>query len=123
MREENRHKINFTYMLKSYFIGIVWGSVIFIPTLLANVDDSSSVVFATILSVILFPFAKLVYDVVIGFKLEDKVKNTFMSSNYFLDRLLFLSNLFILILSILLAPFGILYLIGKGILKVIKKQQ
>lgn len=121
MPQDDYNKITVKYILKSYLISLIWGSAILIPVYLANADDLSTVAFGVIFSGVLFPFAKLGYDLIIGFKLDDKIKHSNMRYNPFIDRFVFFIYLLIFIFSIPLAPFGIFYLLVRGIRNIIKK--
>jgi len=82
------HTFNIKYILKAYAISIIWGGAILIPVYLANAENVTSVAFFVFLSSILFPFAKLVYDLVIGFKMNKKMEYP-VKYYPFLDRFIF----------------------------------
>lgn len=121
MYKDINNKFNAKYILKSYLIALVWGGAILIPVYLADAQDLSAATFGVVLSAILFPFAKLFYDLIIGFKLEYRIKHSKMRYNPFVSRAVFFIYLLIFIFSIPLSPIGILYLLLKGIRNIIKK--
>lgn len=112
MQQNIHNKIDANYIRKSYLISLIWAGAILIPVYLGNAKDVDSVTFGVVSSAILFPFARLVYDLIIGFKFYEK-----FGHHIFVERFIFFIYLIILVFSIPLAPFGILYLLTRNIFK------
>jgi len=75
-----------------------------------------------IVSFILFPFAKLIFDVIIGFKLKEIIDKQTIGF-YYAYQLMFIVHLLLFLFSPAIAPFGILFLIGRALYRWIKKRK
>jgi len=99
-------------------ISLSWTSVFFLIFYWASEYEMLSLF---IISGTLFPFAKMVCDLFVGFKLDYKIKHSVVwINNIFIDKFKFFIYLVILIFSIPLAPFGIFYLLIRAFRKFIK---
>lgn len=76
-----------------------------------------------IIQFILFPFAKLVYDLLIGFRVNDYIDKQEHAITVSIERLLFIVHLVVYIFTLFIAPFGILYLIILSLVRVINKRR
>jgi hypothetical protein len=103
-------RINLKYILKSYLLSGFYMMSLIIVFILTNEYEGLTFI---IISYIFFPFAKIVCDLVVGFRLADKINQSerISSNSMFIYRLELVMYLLILFLSLFLAPFGILYLI------------
>ncbi|MCT1576493.1 hypothetical protein M3E13_09380 [Oceanobacillus kimchii] len=117
LEKREYRQINRKYMLKSYIIGVIISIGAYI---LFGLTDDSYHVFVFV-GVILYPFAKVFYDILLGFKLRFKADKQKTGSLY-LDQLDVLFNIFVYMFSIVIAPLGILYLIIKAVSNSIKKR-
>ncbi len=119
MFADNKAEIGFKYIMTSYFIALVWISAIIIPVLLAKYQGGYvggfSAIYYVVFSGVLFPFARIAYDIPIGFKLNDKVEHSSLANLPMIIGFLFFMYLLVLFFSVFLAPFGCLYLIVKGL--------
>ncbi len=109
--------IDRTYFLKSYSYGFLIFASWFILLLFIKNDEYLSYILA---SFIFYPLAKVLFDWLFGFKLRHRI-NKQKSGAYYLEQLLFVINLVIFHISILLAPFGILFLLIRIIVIRVKR--
>lgn len=106
-------KITVKYFLKTYVISLLIGGF---SWSILSIGDIPLIIG----SFLLFPFAKVFYDAVIGFKIDEKIKKqdrmlpAFYGLIYTVYLLLFLFSFFV-------APFGILFLIIRAMYRFFKK--
>lgn len=103
--EEDNKEINGKYMLKAYIISLI-------ISIFAYIFFSAEIDFL-ILSFLFYPFAKIFYDNILGFKLSYKWKKQEMNFLYGIHVFHYLLNILVYYLSVLIAPLGILCLIIK----------
>jgi len=104
-------------MRKSFGISFIITVVALIFFSMTNDSTSALIVFF-----ILYPFAKIVYDILLGFKLSFKIKKQDFSTIY-LTQFHYLLNFLVYMFSLVIAPFGVLYLILRAIYRFIKKRR
>src|SRR5699024_5077284 len=71
-------------------------------------------------SFLLFPFAKVLYDAIIGFKLDEKVKKQESLIIYFYG-LIYTVYLLLFLFIVGIVPFGILFMIVRAVNSFLKK--
>lgn len=106
-------RIHSKYVWTSYGIALVWVCAIVIPVLLAeyqknSVESELDALYFVIFSGVIFPLARIPYDLLIGFRLHDKQQKARLP---LMDACLFAIYLLVLLLSLFLAPFGVIYVI------------
>lgn len=119
-KTKKRHdRVNRKYMLRSYGYSLIMTGVASLFFYWGDeLDKNSSLL---IVSLILFPFAKLIYDVLVGFKLDDWIdKQSFIV--IYVYQFKYLIHFFIYLFSFFLAPFGVLYLLVRFLGGFIKKK-
>jgi len=82
MHQKNfRNQIDAKYILKCYMISLSWTGVFFLIFYWASEYEMLSffIIYGT-----LFPFAKMVCDLLVGFKLDYKIKHSVVWNNIFL---------------------------------------
>lgn len=108
-----KDKISKEYFLQTYGISFL---IACFSLFILSIDDMTWIIG----SFLLFPFAKIVYDVIIGFKIDEKMKKqdtlvpAFYGLIYTIYLLLFLS-------SIVVAPFGIVFMVIRAMYLIFKK--
>src|SRR5699024_8233286 len=75
--------------------------------------DFSSLTYI-IVSFILFPFAKLIFDVIIGFKLKEFIYHQTIVT-YYTYKLIYIVYFILFLFCLSLAPFGILFIIIRAL--------
>ncbi|SNZ17578.1 hypothetical protein SAMN05421503_3297 [Terribacillus aidingensis] len=104
------------YVRKAYLIGLMGCIATF---LLFYFTDNLGMFPVIIISYVLFPFAKFFYDVLLGFRLARRIKKT---KNWLLQREIeqfqyAMYGFFIFVLSMFLAPPGMLFLIMRYVVR------
>lgn len=120
LRETNRtkdslkleDKITKDYFLSTYSISLLIAG--FSWYILAMKDITLIIV-----SFLLFPFAKVLYDAIIGFKIDEKMKKQDSVFIYFY-RLIYTIYLLLFIFSFVIAPFGVLFLLVRAVYRFLK---
>lgn len=113
--------ISLSYFLKSYGVGLFWLIVVLIGVNIAEAEDGQAIAMYFILSFVLFPLAKLVYDLLIGFRYPEQHRYFHTTAGPQLAKLILFIYLILLIFSIVLAPIGILYLMFHGVRYLFRK--
>ncbi|WP_249870761.1 STM3941 family protein [Oceanobacillus saliphilus] len=111
--------INRSYFLKSYSYGFIIFALSFILFYLL-ISKNDDYLFYIIVSFIFYPFAKVLIDLLVGFKLRhrlDKQKGV----TYYFEQLIFMFDLFLFHVSLFIAPIGILFLLIRFIVIRIKR--
>src|SRR5699024_4654760 len=106
-------KITIKYFLQSYGISLLLAA--FSLFILAIGD-----ILTIIVSFVLFPFSKVLYDAIIGFKLDEKIKKQ-DSIIIHIYVLIYTVYLLLFLFSFFVAPFGILFMISRAIYWLFKK--
>lgn len=118
-QKSNNRRINRDYMLKSYGYSLILAIV---AIFLFVIPDSSSVdTLYVIVSFILYPFAKAIYDVLIGFKIKDKLEKQ-SGVTHFLYTFMYICHLLLFLFSFYVGPIGILYVLIKTAIHTFKKK-
>lgn len=105
-------KINQEYFMKNYLLSLILGA--FALLLFYWDEGNMSSLTYIIVSFILFPFAKLLLDVIVGFKLRTIMeKQTY--TIYYVYQLIYLVYFLLFLFSLFVAPIGILFLIGRAL--------
>ncbi|MDX8045386.1 STM3941 family protein [Gracilibacillus sp. S3-1-1] len=107
-RRKARSQVNGKYLLQSYGISFLLTSAAFLLFYWSDKDENHSLLVG---SFILYPFAKVIWDVLLGFRLRYKMDKDESSLSIFFYRLLFFIHLFLYFFSLVIAPFGIIYYI------------
>ncbi|SHM54499.1 STM3941 family protein [Gracilibacillus kekensis] len=107
LNEKHDSQVNVKYFLKSYAIAFLLTVVIYFIFFHPSNKDTYFIV-----SFCFYPFARIVYDVPIGFQLSFRMKRQSFVSHYFLQLQFFITVL-ILFLSVFLAPLEFCILYGK----------
>lgn len=112
-------QINQEYFMKNYLLSLI----IFIFSMLLFYwgDNDMASLNYVITSFVLFPFAKLLFDVMIGFKLKSSVKKQSKTMNY-MYQLIYIVYFVLFLVSPFVGPVGILYLITRSLHRWIKKR-
>lgn len=115
------HPIDKKYILKSYIFSLILaGFTAFLFSWDSSKNEDTSFI---VVSFILYPFAKVFFDGLLGFRINDKLAN---QEGLIVQRfygLLFLVHLGLFMISLYLAPFGMLYLITRGVAQYIKRKK
>ncbi len=109
-REEKEDNITHDYFIRSYRTSLFIS--IFIIIIFYLIGDETGAIPIVLVLFVLYPFAKLIYDLLIGFKINRIVEKQVDINIYFWE-LYFLIDLIIYILTIFIAPFGIIYILFK----------
>jgi Ca2+/Na+ antiporter len=120
--EERRaySQINRKYFVKAYVQSLLWALGL---TILFSFDkEESSWMYLSIVSFFIYPFAKVIYDVIFGFRYEFKIKKQSFATIYVYQSKYFIQFL-VYIFSLLFAPFGILYLLIRAVYLWIKRRK
>ncbi|WP_130860045.1 STM3941 family protein [Gracilibacillus phocaeensis] len=112
--EKRRREINSKYIGKAYGFGLILAMFTYFLFHLSNAVDLAYIV----VSFVLYPFAKMIYDILIGFRFSDK-----MDSSIYLAQFHYLLNFIVYLFGLVIAPFGILYFVCKTIYHFIKKRR
>lgn len=106
-------KITKEYFLDTYGISLCIAGFSWI---ILSIEDITLIIG----SFLLFPFAKVLYDAIIGFKLDEKVKKQESLIIYFYG-LIYTVYLLLFLFSVAIAPFGILFMIVRAVYRFLKK--
>ena len=110
--------IDRSYFLKSYGYSLFMFALSFILFYLL-ISRSGVYLFYLVISFILYPFAKVLFDWLFGFKVRhvlDKQKGI----TYYFDQLMFLFDYIVFHVSLFIAPFGMLFLLIRFIVNRVK---
>lgn len=114
------NQINQEYFMKNYLLSLV--ITIFSMLLLYSDSNEMSSLNYVITSFVLFPFGKLMFDVMIGFKFKSFIKKQ-SNTNYYVYQLINAIIYFILFfVSPFVGPIGILFLITRALHRWNKKR-
>lgn len=115
------NQINHEYFKKSYLLGLVL--TIFSMVLFYWGDKEMSSANYMFISFVFFPFAKLMFDAMIGFKLKSTIEIQ-SNTNKYVYQLIYIFSCFLLFLiSPFVGPIGILFLITSALHRWIKRRQ
>lgn len=119
--ESFTNQINHEYFKKSYLLGLIL--TIFSMVLFYWGDKEMSSANYMIISFVFFPFAKLMFDAMIGFKLKSTIEIQ-SNTNKYVYQLIYIFSCFLLFLiSPFVGPIGILFLITSALHRWIKRRQ
>lgn len=107
-------KIDHKYIKKSLIISLI---LTIISAFLIDLIDSRALIIVFFIS---FPFAKMVYDLLIGFHITFKIDNE-IGITLYLRQVHYLAYFFVYMFGPALAPFGIIYLIIKYVVKLFRR--
>ena len=115
------NQINHEYFKKSYLLGLIL--TIFSMVLFYWGDKEMSSANYMFISFVFFPFAKLMFDAMIGFKLKSTIEIQ-SNTNKYVYQLIYIFSCFLLFLiSPFVGPIGILFLITSALHRWIKRRQ
>lgn len=115
------NQINHEYFKKSYLLGLIL--TIFSMVLFYWGDKEMSSANYMFISFVFFPFAKLMFDAMIGFKLKSTIEKQ-SNTNQYVYQLIYIFSCFLLFLiSPFVGPIGILFLITSALHRWIKRRQ
>ncbi len=114
---DKKRQVNGKYFLKSYVFSLILTGVMYFLIYVPTNNDNMPFL---ITSFFLYPFAKIIYDVLLGFKLDYRMEKQSFISVYYI-QLRFIIHLILYFVSLFLAPIGFLYLILRAIRRFIKK--
>ncbi|UTR16857.1 hypothetical protein MM221_10265 [Salipaludibacillus sp. LMS25] len=117
LAQKHYSQVTKKYLLKSYGLGFFLAAFTMLGFHWAGDNDMAPFI---VISFILYPFARIFYDVLVGFKLDYKMKGHFIEGQYFVKFKLIIHFL-IYFFSFFLAPLGILYLIMRTLYRFIRK--
>lgn len=120
-KQKLHRRVNKQYFLSSYGYSLIFAIVALFLFFLTQGDIGYFILI--IIQFILFPFAKLVYDLLIGFRINDYIDKQEHAITVYIERLLFIVHLIIYIFTLFIAPFGILYLIIVSLVRFINKKR
>lgn len=113
-------RINQKYFIHSYIYSFLFSMIAFVFWFM--VDGNVGALILIIFQFIFYPFAKLIFDVLIGFKVRDVFNQPNAHFNIFAQQFISLLNILVYIATIILAPIGILYLVTVKIYRLIKNK-
>jgi len=123
--DENKTKpserVTGKYLQKAFLYSLILSA--FTALLFSAPQSGSMNIVNLISSFILFPFAKVLYDVIGGFKLGDKLERQRGYINRLIYGLIFIFHLLLYFFSIYIGPLGILYLVIRVMYKNRKNNQ
>lgn len=105
--------IDRAYFLKAYKYGLILFAVPFILFYLL-ISRNADYLFYIIVSLILYPFAKVLIDWLFGFKVRHKLDKQ-KGFTYYFDSLMYMFDLFLFHVSFFVAPVGMLFLLVRFI--------
>lgn len=115
--QKSNRKIDTKYLFKAYGYSFIITVGAFS---LSRIGDDGNYTPGLVLSFILHPFAKIIFDVIIGFKISFIVrKERYMY--IFIMQLMISVYVLLYLFSLFIAPFGILYVILKSLYRIYKK--
>ncbi|MBP1971424.1 hypothetical protein J2Z83_003563 [Virgibacillus natechei] len=107
-RQKDRRQVNGKYLLQSYGISLLLTGAAFLMFYWSDDDGNTSLLIG---SFILYPFAKVIWDVLLGFRLRYKMEEDESSVSIFFYRFMFFIHILLYLFSLVIAPFGIIYYI------------
>ncbi|TFJ92767.1 STM3941 family protein [Lentibacillus salicampi] len=107
-RQKARSQVNGKYLLQSYGISLLLTVAAFLMFHWSDDEGNTPLLVA---SFILYPFAKVIWDVLLGFRLRYKMDKDESSVSMFFYRFIFFVHLLLYLFSLVIAPLGILYYI------------
>lgn len=107
-RQKDRSQVNGKYLLQSYGISLLLTGAAFLMFYWSDDDGNTPML---VVSFILYPFAKLIWDVLLGFRLRYKMDKDESSVSMIFFRFIFFIHILLYLFSLVIAPFGILYYI------------
>lgn len=97
------------YLLRGYLVGFSYATVILLA---ANADRTAGIsrgyVFLCLIMAFLYPYASFVFDSIVDFIHGRATRFYNMDLSHFLEK--FFKTFFIYLFSLILAPFGLIYL-------------
>lgn len=118
-KEERKQfrEIDQSYIKKAYGYGLIVGALALFITQLGYEGDST---LAVILSYGLYPYARIVWDLAIGFWLDYRFNTT--PVYFFYAQFKVAIHTLLLLFSLVLAPIGLLYLLVRTVYRKVKKR-
>src|SRR5690625_4163262 len=113
-------RVNRKYILQAYARSLILTGLAS-PLFYSATGDDNNITFL-IISLIFYPFAKVFYDILIGFRPDDKIKKQ-SAPVRFIYRLRVLIHPFLYLFSFYIGPFGILYLMLRPFFRFIKRSK
>jgi len=120
-KQKLNDRVNKKYFLGSYGYSLIFAILALFLFFLTHGDVGYFILI--IIQFILFPFAKLVYDLLIGFRVSDYIDKQEHAITIYIERVLFIVHLIVYIFTLFIALFGILYLIIVSLIRFIKKRR
>lgn len=117
--QKERSQVNGKYLLQSYGISLLLTAGAFLMFYWSGESDDNNT-FLLIFCFILYPYAKVIWDVLVGFKLRYKADKDETS---FLYRLVLFIHILLYLFSVVLAPLGFLYFIIRAIRRKINEKK
>ena len=109
-KEGEKDNITVDYIISSYRTSLLISLPLVI--LFYLIGGEAGFILLALILFILYPFAKLVYDILIGFKINRIIEKQ-ADVNIHIWDLLFIIDFVIYVLTIFIAPFGIIYMLFK----------
>ncbi|MFD1068254.1 STM3941 family protein [Oceanobacillus locisalsi] len=106
--KKNRSQVNGKYLLQSYGFSLLLTGGAFLMFHESG-DDSKGPLL--VVSFILYPFAKVIWDILLGFRIRYKMDKEESVISIYLYRLIIFIHLFLYLFSLVIAPIGIIYYI------------
>ena len=106
--QQAESQVNGSYLLKLYGISLLLTIGAFF---MLHVTDDDESAFILVIPLVFYPYAKVIWDILVGFKLKHKMDKDESSVSMFFYRFMFFVDMVIYFFSIVLAPIGIVYVI------------
>ena len=118
--QKTNSRVNRTYIVQAYAHSLILTGLAS-PIFYSATGEDNNITFLVI-SLLFYPFARFIYDSLIGFKLDDKMikQSDTVQSIY---RLRILIHPFLYLFSFYIGPFGILYLMLRPFFRFIKRSK
>src|SRR5699024_9847327 len=115
------NQINQEYFKKSYLLSLIIAIFSMVLSYWDEKDINSPIYLIT--SFVLFPFAKLMFDAMIGFKLKSTIEKQSNTNQYVYQLIYIISCFLLFLISPFVGPIGILFLITSALHRWIKRRQ
>src|SRR5699024_3654973 len=118
--ESFTNQINQEYFKKNYLLSLIIAIFSMVLAYWDEKDINSQNYIIT--SFVLFPFAKLIFDVMIGFKLKSIIKKQSKTNKYVYQIFYIVGYFLLFLISPFVGPVGILFLITRALHRRIKRR-
>lgn len=115
-KRKSEHRLDNAYLLKTSIYSLVLAG--FMALLYSR--DGGADTLVVVVSFILYPFAKILFDCIVGFKIKDKLENQTGLLIMNIYAMLFIVDIILFMTSFYVGPVGILFLIVWNVFRYLK---